>query len=132
MRISDWSSDVCSSDLLQDIEDDRAGDEGSYGRHTQLREFDDRAERPADQGCPRQDPAAASGKQVLVIMLKGHIVDHEVQRHGHGVPDQFQRLAGITVGEDMADQCVVRSEEHTSALQSLMRTASAVFCWKKK
>src|SRR3546814_1432428 len=27
---------------------------------------------------------------------------------------------------------VVRSEEHTSELQSLMRTSYAVFCWKKK
>src|SRR3546814_6006327 len=26
----------------------------------------------------------------------------------------------------------VRSEEHTSELQSLMRTSYAVFCWKKK
>src|SRR3546814_3623708 len=29
-------------------------------------------------------------------------------------------------------RCANRSEEHTSELQSLMRTSYAVFCWKKK
>jgi len=43
-------------------------------------------------------------------MLKGHIVDHEVQRHGHGVPDQFQLLAWVAVGEDIANQRVVARE----------------------
>src|SRR3546814_10843231 len=31
-----------------------------------------------------------------------------------------------------AGQRIMRSEEHTSELQSLMRTSYAVFCWKKK
>src|SRR3546814_8247121 len=39
----------------------------------------------------------------------------------------------IRLGADEPDPVpVVRSEEHTSALQSLMRTSYAVFCLKKK
>src|SRR3546814_1349225 len=33
---------------------------------------------------------------------------------------------------DRGTGCQVRSEEHTSELQSLMRISYAVFCWKKK
>src|SRR3546814_2073158 len=36
------------------------------------------------------------------------------------------------IREVIARYCRGRSEEHTSALQSLMRTSYAVFCWKKK
>src|SRR3546814_5850788 len=35
-------------------------------------------------------------------------------------------------GVDHDDLPAARSEEHTSELQSLMRTSYAVFCWKKK
>src|SRR3546814_1994312 len=38
---------------------------------------------------------------------------------------QTQPLPGDTI-------FIPRSEEHTSELQSLMRTSYAVFCWKKK
>src|SRR3546814_1040706 len=44
------------------------------------------------------------------------------------LPDARQPAITDSDGEDP----VVRSEEHTSDLQSLMRISSAVFCWKKK
>src|SRR3546814_2940640 len=49
--------------------------------------------------------------------------------------DDFERPdeTGIdTAGADQADADAVRSEEHTSELQSLMRISYAVFCLKKK
>src|SRR3546814_9644767 len=45
---------------------------------------------------------------------------------------RYQDMAGVISGavKDYAEE--VRSEEHTSELQSLMRISSAVFCLKKK
>src|SRR3546814_14034827 len=40
--------------------------------------------------------------------------------------------APLLLGEDAADGDRLRSEEHTSEIQSLMRTSYAVFCLKKK
>src|SRR3546814_9721000 len=42
----------------------------------------------------------------------------------------LEQLLGVAAG--LAPQCVDRSEEHTSELQSLMRISYAVFCLKKK
>src|SRR3546814_10128984 len=39
---------------------------------------------------------------------------------------------GVRGGVGMAARRVIRSEEHTSELQSLMRISYAVFCLKKK
>src|SRR3546814_6331180 len=46
-------------------------------------------------------------------------------------------LAGMVAlghleADTLARQCAIRSEEHTSELQSLMRISYAVFCLKKK
>src|SRR3546814_3249095 len=48
--------------------------------------------------------------------------------------DRKQIVGGVggRVGEEIAVDLEVRSEEHTSELQSLMRTSYAVFCLKKK
>src|SRR3546814_4394333 len=98
MRISDWSSDVCSSDLL------------GAGAVDHVRR---------DQG-----------------ELGGIVGDQAV-----AAADQFQRqlaLAGAGfAGDQHADrehfeEHAVKSEEHTSELQSLMRISYAVFCLKKK
>src|SRR3546814_3720871 len=51
-------------------------------------------------------------------------------------PRQANRLeyvmAAVLATQPSDDFCVVRSEEHTSELQSLMRISYAVFCLKKK
>src|SRR3546814_5228384 len=44
----------------------------------------------------------------------------------------FLDYAGLTVPSYMQGRSLRRSEEHTSELQSLMRTSYAVFCLKKK
>src|SRR3546814_2031593 len=102
MRISDWSSDVCSSDLA--LSDDhartRSGQALPRVRRTLWRP--DRA-----GGDARVDEAfrAISGVEGLDLF-----------------PDRQSRL-----GEPRP-----RSEEHTSELQSLMRLSYAVFCLKTK
>src|SRR3546814_7383028 len=108
MRISDWSSDVCSSDLPRRID-------------ALLRE-----EARGDLGfvpAARIEPAREAGNDEG---LAGQLA---VQGHGGGQPLRRpvqQRLPAS--GGDGA----VRSEEQTSELQSLMRISYAVFCLKKK
>src|SRR3546814_9433890 len=110
MRISDWSSDVCSSDLRGAHPGDVPRLEGAlpYRRRLPLRR------RAADAGGgPRafgQRAAAVAGRA-----LRG-------PRHGGH--------AGALPGLRSAPPPPARSEEHTSELQSLMRTSYAVFCLK--
>src|SRR3546814_7330133 len=104
MRISNWSSDVCSSDL------------GStqYGKR-------DRHRRPAaaHQQVRPDGSHGASPSGIADLRRKGrHILQAIKPWRGRSRPDQ--RLA------------FERSEEHTSELQSLMRNSYAVFCLKKK
>src|SRR3546814_6354075 len=110
MRISDWSSDVCSSDL------------GEFRRQHRPEGHDDAAALEIGGGQPAmaERDALAGG---------GGLDDHR------GIAE-----AGAALDVDAADagglQPVApvraRSEEHTSELQSLMRSSYAVFCLKKK
>src|SRR3546814_2300321 len=106
MRISDWSSDVCSSDLVCDSDRCRwrcpyflAGSQSA---------------RVADRTVRVQGHRCAAGQD------RGAL-------HGRPEPGRTGRRtrsgAGLFFG---------RSEEHTSELQSLMRISYAVFCLKKK
>src|SRR3546814_2541342 len=109
MRISDWSSDVCSSDLGLAGTQAAARPEGAEVLVAEDRGVararlpEVRAEGPGDQAAARHQAAlrADQGSQPL---------HHD---GGRPAPD-------------------VRSEEHTSELQSLMRISYAVFCLKKK
>src|SRR3546814_6874914 len=99
MRISDWSSDVCSSDLLRLW--------------------------PGLSLCP---PAQCRG----FPCVSGELL-------GFSAADWPRRFATIaSMAEDLGGKPAVtqsssiRSEEHTSELQSLMRISYAVFCLKKK
>src|SRR3546814_2879713 len=107
MRISDWSSDVCSSDLrLCGV------------RVLQLLEADQLALGLQLVGV------AQAGAHHCVGFARGQGFEHLVVH-----VDQGQELhAGASFGWGRQ----VRSEEHTSELQSLMRISYAVFCWKKK
>src|SRR3546814_6125770 len=129
MRISDWSSDVCSSDLLlldrsvgdgvvdarQVLEDDAAGAEVHVTdlgiAHLPLRQADMLLRRIHQTGRPA--PAQA--------------VEHRRVRERHRVV-----VAGVTLAPAVHDAQQHRSEEHTSELQSLMRTSYALFCLQKK
>src|SRR3546814_2849951 len=106
MRISDWSSDVCSSDLIGFVQRQRLDDVG------EAREY---LPHLGGHGAIDLEPGADE-QQV------GAEPPRPGARHG-GADAIFARL--IAGGGD-------RSEEHTSELQSLMRISYAVFCLKKK
>src|SRR3546814_3410555 len=113
MRISDWSSDVCSSDLLLFS---RGGTDDGI-RATLARA--DRSERGDVFGLDRE----------CVSLLRFIAPDfHRRQRRISGLHVAQLEVAAATVGIDQFR----RSEEHTSELQSLMRISYAVFCLKKK
>src|SRR3546814_5348532 len=106
MRISDCSSDVCSSDLTNLFSPPCSG--GSDCRVD--RQFDRRL--GVDDIVEIDDRALLD--QRLPQMLEIHL--------GHAVPVPDAQRGGRPG----------RSEEHTSELQSLMRISYAVFCLKKK
>src|SRR3546814_1806071 len=118
MRISDWSSDVCSSDLLiLFIAGLFAAAEIALGfgpGHFIVRE---RAE---------PDAFLAFRPWLLVIVVCAALVAG-VGRRGLIFAVVALFIAAATTGE-----WIVRSGEHTSELQSLMRISYAVFCLKKK
>src|SRR3546814_3180798 len=109
MRISDWSSDVCSSDLLR--EDDRQIDY-SIGIDNAVHSHRPIINESAD-GCGEFAKGRNDGGDVEAVQ----------QAAG---PGKSQGTAGSRIRHPF------RSEEHTSELQSLMRISYAVFCLKKK
>src|SRR3546814_3132985 len=119
MRISDWSSDVCSSDLLADdgIAAHPAERLGDLARGHSL--FPHRLERiDAFVGPGHVGPSKSfAGLRAAAAAIT---------RSQHEQPAPFRRNP---VG---GGECPRRSEEHTSELQSLMRISYAVFCLKKK
>src|SRR3546814_3283188 len=120
MRISDWSSDVCSSDLLLGSEQDRG-----------VMIFDDQCDaaeevfaQPVDQCTRTLHPDDRLRRdQMDRGRPLGQAPDHARMANAPRVDDAF--------GEEVA-QPRDRSEEHTSELQSLLRTSYAVFCLQKK
>src|SRR3546814_2774930 len=104
MRISDWSSDVCSSDLEDAM--------------TDLDQFRADTRTWLEANCPPE-------------MRKPVRAESDVCWGGRDqsklTPAQKQWMDAMG-----ARGWTVRSEEHTSELQSLMRNSYAVFCLKKK
>src|SRR3546814_4645033 len=115
MRISDWSSDVCSSDLKVAGPPATFSVKGGALSHCarfrlletetlgSTRTHEDPDRRPA--GCQRPGTVRMQERN----------------------PDRAGRSRRSAVGHGTG-----RSEEHTSELQSLMRISYAVFCLKKK
>src|SRR3546814_7506297 len=111
MRISDVSSDVCSSDL-----DAQPADEGRFDPEL----LQHRADlRPAAMDDDRVDADGLQQHDILgKVALRLRIAHRVAAIFDH------ESLAGVALQ--------IRSEEHTSELQSLMRISYAVFCLKKK
>src|SRR3546814_7192801 len=121
MRISDWSSDVCSSDLTPSFSPTRQKLSGSGET---LR---GRSPLYAINGIPQSTPLRDGSRDGFTI--DGFFVDRVEVIFGSNA------LQGIGGTGGIVNQVTVgapRSEEHTSELQSLMRTSYAVFCLKKK
>src|SRR3546814_1228510 len=120
MRIRDWSSDVCSSDL-------RAVGRGGDRFHAVQ----------ADAGELRAEPAHGDRAAFAGVALDRN-ARNALKRFGEILVGEF----GDVLGDDHIDRrdrvallierIVERSEEHTSELQSLMRNSYAVFCLKQK
>src|SRR3546814_8473204 len=118
MRISDWSSDVCSSDLLQVLEQHVGSGEEPVQR------------RPALRAAEVQRDAALAGivgGEVAADAAELRMPATRILAAGRFDLDDL----GAEIGEIPAAERT-RSEEHTSELQSLMRISYAVFCLKKK
>src|SRR3546814_2987652 len=114
MRISDWSSDVCSSDLDDGHPDHRRLWLGDW-RHSSPIAF-----RADDLSLAR------SRSQIFhKSRSREHKHDND-QKPYEPHPDHHQ---SATTAHHL--HAVGRSEEHTSELQSLMRNSYAVFCLKK-
>src|SRR3546814_9260464 len=82
---------------------------------------------------------AAQGKLRAVLLCDVNIGQHLVvlRTRGDGpnlriAGHRITHARGLGQGQQLLHKSVVRSEEHTSELQSLMRISSAVFCLKKK
>src|SRR3546814_9111986 len=125
MRISDWSSDVCSSDLglEQHISGEREALAGA-GEAARI--------ETGVLECHRLEPAGLAQqflrlRPVLDPHAAGLREDLLVVRRRHGL-----RPAAVDQGDVLGAEAPGRSEEHTSELQSLMRRSYAVFCLKKK
>src|SRR3546814_2707887 len=104
MRISDWSSDVCSSDLRDHHQEEE--EEGEIDDQHDRRRSEKVADTLEFRNAAREHPGAAAP-----------VGERHVQHFRENLLGQFD---------------VERSEEHTSELQSLMRISYAVFCLKNK
>src|SRR3546814_7086226 len=114
MRISDWSSDVCSSDLIE----------------------------PSTKNWMRRQDMLSIAENAIRGGMTSDGEFCSIQADMHLCGDCTAVADAIRPGEDeyqpTADEikrklgAISRSEEHTSELQSLMRISYAVFCMKKK
>src|SRR3546814_6313385 len=119
MRISDWSSDVCSSDLTPH----------ALGR---MQIFEPKPIETEEVLLYEQD----GGYKLIPATERGAPWIQQIRRQGRiralstvALRKQDTLRAGELMG---VASVALRSEEHTSELQSLMRISYAVFCLKKK
>src|SRR3546814_3327962 len=138
MRISDWSSDVCSSDLR------RPPRRRTQHEFVRVRRLGGRREDRVARAARAEGQPAVAQEDLLVVHRAragagevGHVVADRIvvatieapdlaAAVTHQVVDHAQPRRELPVeGEDL-----LRSEEHTSELQSLMRISYAVLCLK--
>src|SRR3546814_9475475 len=134
MRISDWSSDVCSSDLRRLPAEDSQHLEAALGTEPVI--------AAVEGGLVRNRDAGAVTVEHGVLQPPGQVSAGVLQqRHqvvGGGTRDGVMEVQQATAGDAGAGRQVhqvvdvERSEEHTSELQSLMRNSYAGFMFKKK
>src|SRR3546814_10669881 len=132
MRISDWSSDVCSSDLEESLSDS----------HTIVeRNIFDRTSGEVEivsvksgGNIVRENLVLASQGAFVLRHGNGNLVERNIF-FGKGVPD----TGGVriinrdqTVRDNYFEGLAGRSEEHTSELPSLIRHSYTVFCLTQK
>src|SRR3546814_5486170 len=139
MRISDGSSDVCSSDLHP------LGERPRFGGW-QLQRRGDRDVAAEQAALPRRtlvrrtigagEQAFGAGESARAVGLD--TIERPARREGLDLP-AVQHL-GVDTARKIVERDEIalgalgdeRSEKHTSELQSLMRNSYAVFCLKTK
>src|SRR3546814_10238572 len=132
MRISDWSSDVCSSDLFACGTSNfiTKTDSGRPGRAVCVRA----PKRRVTRHC-RGETMRTIDHHIAGLSGGGSARSHDIFDPNTG---QVQARVALGTRADLdaavaaAEAAQPRSEEHTSELQSLMRISYAVFCLKKK
>src|SRR3546814_2102846 len=130
MRISDWSSDVCSSDLVK--EKLLAG--GILDKFSEAYTEVDKQARQGKIAAVREGAVASltdEEKAIAGDLFKS--LEADVVRGN--ILKGTRRIDGRTTKDIrpiVAEVGVLRSEEHTSELQSLMRSSYAGLCLKKK
>src|SRR3546814_3749289 len=119
MRISDWSSDVCSSDL-------RARSGGPFT-------VADGRRHPDDMTFEHAVLAHQPDRRMLALMDVAELGFFEIAGHieAVAVDQRHHRLPGICI-DSPTELKIGRSEEHTSELQSLISLSLSVLCLKKK
>src|SRR3546814_1549058 len=127
MRISDWSSDVCSSDLCECPQAIAAYD---HALQLDPANADAKANRQAVEDWLRQQQKQQQPSDQKEH--EGHDGDKNQSSPGEQGKSGKQDAKDQSSAKDDAQPSDQRSEEHTSELQSLMRISYAVFCLKKK
>src|SRR3546814_8987711 len=112
MRISDWSSDVCSSDLPSQSPVGPQPDGGFFMRALPIV-----ITAALLAGCAAQPTQTVWARLDGTKATQAQLAQDEAACRYEAAQLAYQRPA--------------RSEEHTSELQSLMRISYAVFCLKK-
>src|SRR3546814_7720724 len=127
MRISDWSSDVCSSDLaatsIEELVEAAGITKSGFFYH--FKDKNDLARQLLERYLAESE--------IVLDQLEARARElHDDPLHAFLI---FLKLYSEMVRDMIAQHpgCIVsRSEEHTSELQSLMRSSYAVFCLQKK
>src|SRR3546814_9463641 len=126
MRISDWSSDVCSSDLVQTL---------SRLKEARIIDWFRRYEPVPDQEAQGAGPRIKQATNAYRFLFPAFLSKIFAARRRRGIAadpapacEQYRQIEAARDMERMRDQLPLwelRSEEHTSELQSLMRISYA-------
>src|SRR3546814_9851761 len=142
MRISDWSSDVCSSDLRNRLKVlIKLGKDRGYLTYGEINDHlpDDLVDAEAidgiistfsDMGISVYDQAPDAETLLMSDNAPVASSDDDVEDEAEAALTTVDSDFGRTT--DPVRMYMRRSDEHTSELQSLMRTSYAVFCLTKK
>src|SRR3546814_8648231 len=129
MRISDWSSDVCSFRSVGAAVGAALEEVGLAGQADKL------ADELAHGDQRLLDFAIALAAQPRLLLLDeptAGLSKQETRRVMEHIDHLRGRYTIILIEHKMDVVMTIRSEEHTSELQSLMRISYAVFCLKQK
>src|SRR3546814_3606046 len=126
MRISDWSSDVCSSDLKRMRAMKFEGTFQYMGNHGVVFNVSQITLTDSERGRLRELHFGEAKSAHYEVNSK------VVEVYDKMLAKNLPCVMMIGISKPLTRQQGDRSEEHTSELQSLMRISYAVFCLKKK